>query len=73
MILKFDNRVNELYEGYFTDRLNECHVISGSYVPEKDSMLNALNVCRYFFFDEEPDISVEGDIGELPFEVGTVY
>ena len=73
IFVKFNNEVNELYEGYFFDRMNECHVISGNYIPDKDSMLNALNVCKNYFFDSEPTIKVEGDIGEIPYEENTVY
>ena len=70
---KFNDEINELYEGYFFDRMNECHVMPGNYVPERDSMLNALNVCQHYFFDNKPVITVEGDIGKLPYEPDIIY
>ena len=77
VFVKFDgeaNKLHELYEEYFSDRMDECHSIAGNYVPDRNSMLNALNVCQHYFFDDGPmDITVEGDIGVLPFESGTVY
>ena len=73
IVLKFDNERNELYEEYFFDRMNERPPIAGGYVPEKCSMLNALNVCEYYFFDDKPEIKTDGDIGTLPYETDVVY
>lgn len=73
LFLTFNGEVNDLYEAFFRSSLDEHHPIAGSFVPDSNSMLNALNVCRNYFFDDSPTVTVEGDIGELPFEENIIY
>lgn len=73
LFLTFNGEANDLYETFFRSSLNEHHSIAGSFVPDSNSMLNALNVCRDYFFDDSPTITVWGDIGDLPFEENIIY
>lgn len=73
LFLTFNGESNNLYEAFFRSSLDEHHSIAGSFVPDSNSMLNALNVCRNYFFDDSPTITVGGDIGELPFEENIIY
>ena len=36
-------------------------------------MLAAFNVLNSIFFDSLEEISVDGDIGEIPYEENTIY
>lgn len=47
--------------------------MGGTFFPGDDSLLSAYNVLQNTFFDTLEDISVEGDIGEIPMEEGVVY
>lgn len=38
------------------------HPVDGSYVPKKYGAANALNVIRYYFFDDIPVVELEGEI-----------
>lgn len=71
--LFFNDHLNVQEEQDFMDIMKERHVIDGTFCPEEDSMLNALNMLRYYYFDEPPDIRTEGEFEELPNEDGIVY
>lgn len=73
LFLTFNDETNDLFETFFRSSLDERHVMAGSFVPDSNSMLNALNVCENYFFDDSPTVTVEGNIGQLPFEENTVY
>ena len=45
--------------------------MANGYHPEADTMLQAYALCLMFFIED--DISIEGDIGEIPYEPGVVY
>ena len=62
-----------IIEKEFREELNKCHAVGGTYYTLPKSMINALNVLRYYFFDGMPEIQVEGDIGEIPDEKDMVY
>lgn len=47
--------------------------MGGSFYPKPDSMLAAFNVLQHTFFDTLEEITVEGDIGEIPYEEGKIY
>lgn len=47
--------------------------MGGTYFPDENSLLAAYNVLQHTFFDTLENISVEGDIGEIPSEKGVVY
>ena len=54
--------------------MKERHLISGTFIPDEESMLNVLNVLRFYFFDGNPSlVESKGNIGELPFEDGKIY
>jgi hypothetical protein len=69
----FNGQENIAHESRFRKELSMNHVVAGSYVPDIDSMLNALEVLKHWFFDSAPEIIIEGDIGEIPYEDGVVY
>ena len=48
--------------------------VAGTFYPEVESLTNALEVLRFHFFDDEPTIQVDGDIGEeIPYEDDMIY
>ena len=47
--------------------------MGGSFYPKPDSMLAAFNVLSNKFFDTLEEITVEGDLGEIPHEDGVIY
>lgn len=47
--------------------------MGGTYFPDKNSLLAAYNVLQHTFFNKLESISVEGDIGEIPYEEGKIY
>lgn len=69
----FNNREDEFLETEFRNILKLRHSIAGTFFPEENSMMNVLNVIQYYFFDSTPEITIEGDIGELPFEENKIY
>lgn len=71
--LFFDAHRNIASEQEFMDIMKERHLIDGTFCPKENSMLNALNVLRYYYFDEPPEIATEGDFEELPYEDNVVY
>lgn len=71
--IDFDGEEQEFLEQQFREELNQRHAVGGTYYPPQESMINALNVLRYYFFDGEPEITVDGDIGEIPYEEDVLY
>lgn len=47
--------------------------IGGTYYPEKYEPLNVYYTLKDRYFDELHTIEVEGDLGTIPFEEGTIY
>ena len=58
---------------HFDDCIARQPAMGGPYFPEPDSMLAAFNVLNSIFFDSLEEISVDGDIGEIPYEENTIY
>ena len=73
LVIDFDGEENEQLERQFRYELNKCHAVGGTYHPPQESMINALNVLEYYFFDEKVQVIVEGDIGEIPGEKDVIY
>lgn len=71
--IDFDGEEDDYFEQKFREELNKRHAVGGTYYPPQESMINALNVLQNYFFDGEPTITVEGDIGEIPGEKDVVY
>lgn len=70
----FNRGKDPVMESIIRKILKERHLIAGTFVPDEESMLNALNVIQYHFFDDAPfSVEVEGDIGEIPYEDGMIY
>lgn len=53
--------------------LEEPEPIGGTYYPEKYEPLNVYYTLKDRYFDELHTIEVEGDLGTIPFEEGTIY
>ncbi len=57
----------------FDELIKVQPAMGGTYFPDENSLLAAYNVLQHTFFDTLEEISVEGDIGEIPNEKGMVY
>ena len=73
LVIGFNGEEDEQLERQFRHELNKCHAVGGTYHPPQESMINALNVLEYYFFDEKVQVIVEGDIGEIPGEKDVIY
>ena len=70
----FNGKRDELLNDELLSMLEEPKSVGGSYYPTEDSLLNVYNILQYHFFDEPADeITVEGEIEEIPYEEGKVY
>lgn len=70
----FNDHEDEVLEEEFFELLENPKSIGGTYYPPVDSLLNAMNILQYYFFDEPTeDITVEGEIEQIPFEEGHIY
>lgn len=70
----FNHQEHPLLERRFRAELEQRHPVAGTFYPEVESLTNALEVLRYYFFDAEPTITVDGDIGEeIPYEDDVIY
>lgn len=57
----------------FDERVKHQRPMGGTYYPEPNSLLSAYNVLKHSFFDSKPEITVQGDIGEIPGEENMIY
>ena len=57
----------------FDELIKVQPAMGGTYFPDENSLLAAYNVLQHIFFDTLEEISVEGDIGEIPYEENTIY
>jgi hypothetical protein len=73
IIIEVNGDHDEYHQDIFNALMDEAPALGGTYYPPAGSMLCALSVLRYTFFDETPDIEVEGDIGTIPHEDGVIY
>lgn len=73
LVIDFDDQENGQMESIFRRELGKGHAMGGSFHPERESMLNALNVIRHYFFDDEPEIQIDGDIGEIPTDPDSIF
>ena len=70
----FDGQEDKLLEEELSELLEDPKPMGGTYYPPVDTLLNALNILQYHFFDEPAEeISVEGEIEEIPYEEGKIY
>lgn len=70
----FNGVDDNLFRKSFTDELEMRYPVAGTFYPEVESLTNALEVLRFHFFDDEPTIQVDGDIGEeIPYEDDMIY
>jgi hypothetical protein len=70
----FNNQEDEVLEDELLALLENPKSIGGTYYPPVDSLLNAMNILQYHFFDKPTDeITVEGEIEEIPFEENKIY
>ena len=72
LILMDEKEVPDLQKR-FDELVKVQPAMGGTYFPDENSLLTAYNVLQYVFFDTLEEISVEGDIGEIPNEKGAVY
>ena len=72
LILMDEKEVPELQKR-FDELVKVQPAMGGTYFPDENSLLAAYNVLQHTFFDALEKISVEGDIGEIPYEEGMVY
>lgn len=70
----FNDNEDEFLEEEFFKLLENPKAVGGTYYPPVDSLLNAHNILRYHFFDEPTEeITVEGELEEIPYEEGKIY
>ncbi len=58
---------------HFDELVKVQPAMGGTYFPDENSLLAAYNVLQNTFFDTLEEISVEGDIGEIPYEEDKIY
>lgn len=69
----FNDQEDKILEDELSELLEDPKSIGGTYYPPVDSLLNAMNILQYHFFDEAAEVTVEGEIEEIPYEKGKVY
>lgn len=70
----FNGQEDELLEEELSEMLEHPKPVGGTYYPPTDTLLNALNILQYYFFDDAAEeIAVEGEIEEIPHEEGRIY
>lgn len=72
LILMDEKEVPELQKR-FDELVKVQPAMGGTFFPDENSLLAAYNVLQHTFFDTLEKISVEGDIGEIPYEEGVIY
>jgi hypothetical protein len=72
VILMDEKEVPDLQKR-FDELIKVQPAMGGTYFPDENSLLTAYNVLQYTFFDTLEEISVEGDIGEIPNEENIIY
>lgn len=73
-IIEVNDFFMESAQEEFEEHLKNPKYHGGMYIPPPDSLLAAHHVLQRQFFDSEPEITVEGDIGEIPPVIeGIVY
>lgn len=74
LLVDFDGDEDIFLEKEFRTELEKRYPVAGTFYPEVESLTNALEVLRFHFFDDEPTIQVDGDIGEeIPYEDDMIY
>ena len=70
----FNSREDKFLEDELLEMLENPKSIGGTYYPPVDSLLNAMNILQFHFFDEvAEEVTVEGEIEEIPCEKDMVY
>lgn len=72
VILMDEKEVPDLQKR-FDELIKVQPAMGGTYFPDENSLLTAYNVLGHTFFDTLEEISVEGDIGEIPHESDVIY
>lgn len=72
LILMDEKEVPDLQKR-FDELVKVQPAMGGTYFPDENSLLAAYNVLQHTFFDTLEEISVEGDIGEIPHEDDVIY
>jgi len=72
-IIKVDGYPDEYWQRQFDELLDRAPPMGGTYYPPMHSLLAVYNVVKNALFDEQPEIAVEGELEQIPFEKGKVY
>ena len=72
VILMNEKEVPDLQKR-FDELITVQPAMGGTYFPDENSLLAAYNVLQNTFFETLEEISVEGDIGEIPYENDVIY
>lgn len=70
--LLFNGQENLAFEDEFKEELSAEHHM-GVYFPQKDSVLNYINVLENYFFDYNATATTNEDVPEMEYEQGVVY
>lgn len=68
----FNDREDIYLESIFEELLDERHH-RGMYYPERDSVLNYINVLEEHFFDRPVTATTDEEVEEMEYEKGVVY
>lgn len=70
----FNGKEDELMEEELLEMLESPEAVGGTYYPPVDSLLNAYNILQYHYFDDTvEEITVDGELEEIPYEKDTIY
>lgn len=72
LILMNEKEVPDLQKR-FDELVKVQPAMGGTYFPDENSLLTAYNVLKYTFFDTLEEISVEGELEEIPYEENVIY
>lgn len=69
----FEDGKFEVEDLWLESLLSNPKPIGGTYYPEKYEPLNVYFTLKDRYFDNLISIDVEGELGTIPFEEGTIY
>ena len=72
LILMNEKEVPDLQKR-FDELVKIQPAMGGTYFPDENSLLTAYNVLQHTFFDTLEEISVDGELEEIPYEENMIY
>lgn len=69
----FNGHEDDFLKEILESRMDVAPAMGGTYYPEQGTMLAYYNILENVFFNKQPEIKIEGDIGQIPYEDDVVY